>query len=47
MYGLLLADVAREVYRDWERRFYKRVNRRSTEIGMIIGPSLHRAWSTN
>jgi hypothetical protein len=33
MYGLLVADVAREEYKDWERRFYKQVGRRSTEIG--------------
>jgi hypothetical protein len=34
MYGLLVADVARQEYKDWERRFYKRVGRRSAEIGV-------------
>ena len=30
MNGLFMADVERQVYRDWEERFNKRVSRRST-----------------
>ncbi len=38
MYGLLVADVARQEYKDWERRFYKQASRRSTEIS-ATGPA--------
>ena len=36
MYGLLVADVARQEYRDWERRFYKQVARRSGQMDAAV-----------
>ncbi len=36
MNSILMADVERQVYRDWEHRFNKRVIRRSPETGIGV-----------
>lgn len=40
MNGLFMADVERQVYKDWQRRFNKRVIRRSPETTTDLAQSV-------
>ncbi len=46
MGSFLMADVERQVYKDWEHRFNKRVIRRSPETGLNL-PQIIRSLVGN
>lgn len=46
MDSFLMADVERQVYKDWEQRFNKRVIRRSSSTGIDV-PQIIRSLIDN